>query len=442
MTFLSDLLEEDSTDFDSSAVFAPGPLRDLSDAAREEYWATLALRHCKGLGVRSLLKLLWGFGSACVACKSLPQWGQFVARGLAAEFQTEHWRTKATEEWHRAKDSDALILLWKSSLYPQCLRQLVDAPALLYLRGDCSLLQTPCVAVVGSRSPTRRGADLARIFGRDLAAAGITVVSGMALGIDYAAHVGALAQPGRTIGVLGTGIDIIYPRANVPLFSQMVEGGLLVSEFPLGTAPNAVNFPIRNRIISGLSLGVLVVEAAVRSGSLVTAHYALEQNREVFAIGGLPMDAHSRGCQDLIRQGAQAVFSAEDILRDLQINLNQYCARSAVVPAPSVRLPLQDPPPDISASPPHSEEQNFGAGLIPDVGACPSQKPPCQEAKILLTSDIPAAIIACLRERGPLQVDGLSAFLGISTEELASPLLGLELTGQVEIAPGSFYKIT
>lgn len=418
-------LEEDQAVFDASGDYAPAPLSQLAEAAREEYWAVLALRRCKGLGVRRIVRLLRGFGSAAEACRRPDQWEQFVPQAVAAEFQTGRWRDAATEEWRNAQKSNAHILLWKSSHYPQLLRQLADAPSLLYLQGDATLLQAPAVAIVGTRNPSRKGVEMAAAMGRDLAAAGITVVSGLALGIDRAAHSGAMGRPGRSIGVLGTGVDKIYPYANKDIFGLMARDGLLVSEFPPGTAPNAQNFPIRNRIISGLSLGVLVVEAAAKSGSLLTASLALEQNREVFARP--PMDNSSLGCQNLLRQGATPVFSADDILQDLQSSLQGF--RQVMSPPPSARLrpPLLTPPD------------------VPERAVPPNVQPkeaPCVEAQALLASDVPAAAMASLREHGPMQIDALGARTGLSTSDLATALLGLELTGQIQLLPGSFYKAT
>ncbi|MYM63746.1 DNA-processing protein DprA [Pseudomaricurvus sp. HS19] len=203
--------------------------------------------------------------------------------------------------------------------YPELLRQISQPPPLLYLLGNAALLESPQVAFVGSRRATRGGLHNSQEFARYLAAAGITITSGLALGIDAAAHRGALAASGATVAVLGTGIDCIYPRSNRQLAEEIVAaGGLLVSEFAPGTGPHAANFPRRNRVVSGLSLGVLVVEAALQSGSLITARLALEQNREVFAIPGSIHNPLSRGCHALLRDGATLVETAMDIAAGLQ----------------------------------------------------------------------------------------------------------------------------
>lgn len=203
--------------------------------------------------------------------------------------------------------------------YPEMLREIKRPPPILYVAGDASLLSFPQIAVVGSRNPTPSGRGSAYEFSKALASAGFTITSGLALGIDAAAHQGALACQGKTLAVLGTGIDQVYPQRNKQLADQIVAGGgALVSEFPLGTAAQPANFPQRNRIISGLSCGTLVVEAAVRSGSLITARYALQQNRELFAIPGSIHNPLARGCHALIKEGAKLVETAEDIAEELK----------------------------------------------------------------------------------------------------------------------------
>lgn len=206
-----------------------------------------------------------------------------------------------------------------SEHYPHLLREIRRAPPLLYVWGDPTVLSLPQIAVVGSRSPTPGGRDNATQFARELASAGVTITSGLALGIDIAAHQGTLSANGKTIAVLGTGIDQIYPQRHFQIAQEIVNhGGAVITEFPLGVQPLPANFPQRNRIISGLSLGVLVVEAAVKSGSLITARYALQQNREVFAIPGSIHNPLSRGCHALIKDGAKLVETAQDIVDELQ----------------------------------------------------------------------------------------------------------------------------
>ncbi len=203
--------------------------------------------------------------------------------------------------------------------YPPLLRDIKRAPPLLYVWGDPTLLNLPQIAIVGSRSPSAGGRNNAQAFGQGLAAAGFTITSGLALGVDIAAHQGALTAQGRTLAVLGTGVDQIYPARHIHIAEQIVaKGGAIISEFPIGTSALPSNFPQRNRIISGLSCGVLVVEAAIKSGSLITARYALQQNREVFAIPGSIQNPLSRGCHSLIKDGATLVESVDDIVEELQ----------------------------------------------------------------------------------------------------------------------------
>lgn len=209
------------------------------------------------------------------------------------------------------------LLVWSDPDYPPLLREIPDPPVMLYVMGDRRVLSRPQLAIVGSRNPTPMGRENARAFAKSLAGAGLVITSGMALGIDGAAHRGALEAGGKTIAVAGTGLDRVYPSRHRDLAHDIVRHGALVSEFPLGTPPKPENFPVRNRLISGLSLGTLVVEAALQSGSLITARLATEQGREVFAIPGSIHSPQSRGCHALIRQGVKLVETAQDILEEL-----------------------------------------------------------------------------------------------------------------------------
>lgn len=298
---------------------------DMDDRARREYWAGLALRHCRGLGARSCCRLLRHFGSAFAALEGRERWADAgVDKGKAAELSTGSWRVTARAEWDAVRDLDAVVVQWHEAAYPALLRTLPDAPVLLYCLGDLSLLANPAVAVIGSRKATPRGQALAGHMAGAFASWGITVVSGMAWGIDKAAHEAALGRTGSSIAVLGTGIDVPYPRANTRLYDRMAAKGLLVSEFAPGTPALRENFPVRNRIISGLSLGVVVVEAASRSGTLITSRLALEQGREVYAVPGAALSGQSLGCQELVRQGAKPVFAPEDVLEDLAGPLRDF----------------------------------------------------------------------------------------------------------------------
>ena len=236
--------------------------------------------------------------------------------------------------WLAAADEHH-ILTWDSPEYPALLKEITDPPVVLYAKGQLACLKQPTLAVVGSRNPTITGSENARQFAKAIASHGITIVSGLALGIDAEAHQGCLDARGQTIAVLGTGIDQIYPYRHRGLSLQIAQNGLLISEFPLKSPPSAGHFPRRNRIISGLSLCTLVVESAIKSGSLITARMALEQNRDVLAIPGSIHNPLARGCHYLLQQGAKLVTSVADVLEELRIDSEQQTADKAILPLAS-----------------------------------------------------------------------------------------------------------
>lgn len=405
--------------------FSPGRLAELDESGRREFWATLALRHTPGLGARRQARLLRKFGSALAACEHCESWREAgVPVECANAYKCQAWRESAKSEWNAARSLEASLLLWSSAAYPQCLRSIPDPPALLYCVGNIGLLSGPCIAIVGTRQPTEHSRHVTAAFAASLAQCGITIVSGMAMGIDREAHLGALKGAGSSMGVLGTGIDIQYPKSNRDIYAQMRDSGLLISEFQPGLMPASANFPIRNRIISGIALGVIVIEAATRSGSLITARLALEQNREVFAVPGPALNAHSLGCQNLVRQGARAVFCVDDILRDLQENLRPYVLSR---PGICTSLPPEAAPekPDRpKKAKPHSQEEP--PGLAPALTALMSE------------SD---KILSCFRESDTLDLDGLAAVSGMDPTALNAALLGLEMAGRIERLPGARYRL-
>ncbi len=243
-----------------------------------------------------------------------------VIGGPAARTLLDHDATPAVEvalEW-LSQPGNRLLTLGDEA-YPAALLEIPDPPVALYVKGDAALLSRPSLAVVGARNATPQGEANAESFSRALSEAGLCIVSGLALGIDAAAHRGGLAGPGSTVAVIGTGADRIYPARNAALARQIAEAGVIVSEFPLGIGPLAHNFPRRNRLIAGLAQGVLVVEAALKSGSLITARLATDCGREVFAIPGSIHSPVARGCHQLIRDGAKLVESAVDILDELRL---------------------------------------------------------------------------------------------------------------------------
>lgn len=277
-------------------------------------WLTLCLT--PGLGTAPLRRLLQEFGLPenilAADPNALTRIAGVAAGGLksgAAQPAVDHALKWAAQPGHH-------VVTLADSAYPRMLLEISDPPPLLYARGRADLLGRPALAVVGSRNGTAQGLRNAEAFARSFSEGGLTIVSGLALGIDAAAHRGGLAGTGSTIAVLGTGIDVVYPKSNAALFERIAEQGLLVSEYPLGTPSIAHNFPRRNRLISGMSRGCLVVEAAMGSGSLITARMAAEQGREVFAIPGSIHSPLSRGCHSLIKQGAKLVDAAEDVLAE------------------------------------------------------------------------------------------------------------------------------
>lgn len=228
---------------------------------------------------------------------------------------------QADLDWQNSA-SDNHILVWSSPAYPVLLKEIADPPVVLYAKGQLSAFEQPLLAIVGSRNPSVTGSENAKNFAKELSLYGITIVSGLALGIDGQAHIGCVEAEGKTIAVLGTGINCIYPRRHSQLAAQITQNGLLISEFPLNSPPIAGHFPRRNRIISGLSLCTLVIEAAIKSGSLITAKMALEQNRDVLAIPGSIHNPLARGCHHLLQQGAKLVTSVTDVLEELRIESN------------------------------------------------------------------------------------------------------------------------
>jgi DNA processing protein len=291
---------------------------------------------------------------------------------------------------------DNHIVHWGGRHYPELLARIDDPPTLLYVHGKPDVLHLPALAIVGSRNPTRGGMENAYRFGHHLAGAGFSIVSGLAQGIDAAAHEAALSAHGPTVAVLGHGIDRVYPAANRGLAHRIAEDGALVSEYPLERPPRREHFPQRNRLISGLGLGTLVVEAARRSGSLITARLAAEQGREVFAIPGSIHNALSRGCHQLIRQGAKLVESAGDIIEEL---------------APLVGHLMQNAEPDVADDERVAQRDADYEKLLRALG------------------------------HDPATADELAGASGLTIAQVSSMLLILELEGKVEALDGGQYGI-
>lgn len=280
----------------------------------------LALLRAPGVGPAAFVKLLSAFTDIKLLFNSsrseLADYG--FKPDLIDYLLAPDWKTVEREVRWQEKPNQRIVTINHSD-YPNQLRQISAAPPILFVKGRLEVLNTPQLAIVGARHPTTSGSQTAYNFAEALSASGVTITSGLALGIDGASHEGALAASGKTIAVLGAAIDKIYPARHQALAEKICEHGAIISEFPLGTLPLPEHFPRRNRIISGLSLAVLVIEAAIQSGSLITAKYALEQGRDVFAVPGSIHNPLAKGCHALIKQGAKLIESVADIMEELQL---------------------------------------------------------------------------------------------------------------------------
>ena len=309
-----------------------------STPCNDETAAWCALLRAPGVGGQTLNPLLAAVGSARQLIEDPPE---NTPKALRDYLRKPDWHgVEADIRWLEQPHNRLLRI--SDPRYPARLRQLPNPPSALFLHGDPDLLSLPQLAIVGSRNPSTGGRRNAHDFAAHLAAAGLVISSGLALGIDAACHQGALDADAPTVAVMGTGLDRVYPARHRDLARRIAEQGALVSEFPIGTAPRAENFPRRNRIISGLSLGTLVVEAAIRSGSLITARYAGDQGREVFAIPGSIHNPLARGCHHLIRQGAKLVETAQDVIDELGMLANScYPPDQTTVNAEAADEPLK-----------------------------------------------------------------------------------------------------
>ncbi|OUD15331.1 DNA-processing protein DprA [Thioflexithrix psekupsensis] len=383
-----------------------------TDSNDYEYW--LALARIPTLGAVTYARLLSQFGSPKAVFQASS--GEWLAAGLktsaiSALQQPEWAKVKQDLAWLQANPNNHLLTLTDPN-YPPLLRTIHDPPPILFVHGDVALLSQPQIAMVGTRHPSRQGEEIAREFAEHLAQAGFVITSGMAFGIDAAAHLGALQATGYTLAVTGTGLDRVYPRQHRELAHRIAEKGALVSELFPGTPAIAGQFPRRNRIISGLSLGVLVVEASSSSGSLITAHLAVEQGRDVFAIPGSIRNPQSRGCHTLIKQGAKLVETANDVMEELlaHLPLNGQTI--------GFDFPLKTISPPTTS---FSETQTVSHSDS-------------------MTTDDPdyARLLAHLVDK-PITVDSLVELSGLTVEAVSSMLLILELRGMVASQAGGMY---
>jgi DNA processing protein len=317
-------------------------------------------------------------------------------------FERETWKDEAASEEEAVSKAGMSYLVYTDEGYPERLKEIPDPPIILYTLGETSLLRRHCLAVVGSRQCMPYAKRMAERLCTDLVRAGLTIVSGFAQGVDRIAHTSCCRQQGTTIAVLGTGLDLVYPASNRDIWEPVLSSGLIVSEFPPRTLPEAKNFPYRNRIISGLSLGVLVVQAAAKSGSLITARLALEQNREVFAVPG-PVGDGYEGCHELIQSGAKLVQGVEDILEELRPVLG-------------------------------GDQECHGAPAACHV--------PGRVSLPVTSLDEPQRqVVLCLQKHGKLHIDSLTQILGWESNTVSQTLVMLEILQMVEQHAGMIYSV-
>jgi DNA processing protein len=364
------------------------------------YWLALALT--PGLGPARIKKLIERYGTAeHVFQASLTELEASGMQAVSAQsLATGKSLELAQEECTKAVEAGARIIAFSDPEYPARLKEIYDPPVILFVRGSVEVLAQPGIAMVGTRHPKPYGSGMAERLSTDLATRGLVIISGLARGIDTASHRGAVAAKGKTVAILGTGIDVIYPKENSRLAEQILAlGGALVSEFPIGTAPTPQNFPIRNRIISGMSAGVLVVEAAEYSGTRITSRCALEQNRDVYAVPGNVTNKGSWGPNTLIKQGAKLVATWEDVWEELPTD---------------IQLAL-------SAGRNESLEPET-ASLFPDELVSPHEK----------------KIMKLLKADESTHIDQLVELLEaeMSSSEIFAALFELELAGKIRQLPG------
>jgi DNA processing protein len=347
--------------------------------------------------------MLRRFGSARAALDMLPK---LARRGERSKTVTAVTRAEADAELAALHRAGARLVCRGEPLYPSALAAIEDAPPILTVLGQAELLEKPMVAVVGARNASANGRRLSRDLAAALGRGGLTVISGLARGIDAAAHLGALET--GTVAIVAGGVDVVYPAENQGLHEALARQGAIVAELPLGTEPQARHFPRRNRIISGMALGVVVVEAAARSGSLITARLALEQGRDVFAVPGSPLDPRCRGSNDLLRHGAILTEGAEDVLSQLR---------------PQLKHPSAPPPPRPSLPPP----------AIMGWPLAGTQAPVADDAALELITERLGPT--------PVAVDELVRQCHLSAAAVATLLLELELAGRVERHPGNLVSL-
>jgi len=387
---------------------AVGAVVRAVEASDQLAWMSLILS--PGMGATRTLRSMAKMGQPQeLLAMSLTELESVGLTAAAAQFVFDgRARAAAEAEIKRIDEAGASFLTYDDVAYPERLREIYDPPAVLWMRGEVKLLSQPGIAVVGTRRPSPYGAGMAQLLSRDLASRGVVILSGMARGVDTEAHKGALEARGRTVAVWGTGIDVIYPKENKRLAEQILEqGGTILSEYPMGTFPAPQNFPIRNRILSGMSVGVLVVEAAENSGTRITARCAMEQNRDVYAVPGNVTNKGSWGPNTLIKQGAKLTATWEDVWEDLPSN---------------VRVELES---RLGGGAGNESIGGGAASLFHDVELGPQER---------LVFDV-------LRHDELTQLDDLMERLegSLTSGEIFTVLFELELAGRVRQMPGKNY---
>ncbi|WP_034640995.1 DNA-processing protein DprA [Desulfovibrio inopinatus] len=426
----------------------------MTDDDVHEFWACLTLKHTQGMGPRTWRKILTFYETARNATAHVRSWSKdaVVSDRQLQAYLAESWRHGAEKEFEAAKRSRLPVMTWGHSKYPDHLKQIPDPPALLYYVGDVSLLNNPGVAVVGARDCTEYGLDATARIGRMLSDAGVTVVSGLAFGIDRQAHIAGLQGIGSSIAVVATGLDLVYPAQNMDVWKDLSAAGLVISEFAPGTKPTAANFPIRNRIISGLSLAVLVVEAAKKSGSLITARLAMEQGREVYALPGPYGLETYGGCHAIINSGARLFESVDAMLLELAPLLEAYLdypqRRAALIASrPSRELqtvrraPSKKQKPGIEQSrrdirPTASKDSRADLQSL-DIS---KQNIAPEVSKTVELSEQESQLMELLVDDDKVHIDTLGRSLAWDSSQVSSILLVLEVRGIVQKWPGMFYS--
>ena len=415
---------------------------------QKEIFACLALKHTPYLGPRVWKQLFSHFSSAYDSVQSADSWrslgveSRYLKRATEG-CRSEKWRSAAEEEFRAARKSGMDAVTWFDPRFPDALKDLEDPPCLLYVSGDVSLFNNPGVAVVGARECTPLGLEATGRISTQLSKCGITVISGLALGIDCRAHLGGLCGVGSSVAVLGCGLDVDYPKDNRDVRRRLEEKGLVVTEYGPGVRPRPEHFPVRNRLISGLALGVLVAEAAHDSGSLITARLAGEQGRDVFALPGPIGQPTFTGCHRLIKQGAALVEGAEDIVEILRYDFaRELEGISDPEPVPPDEKVGGDEPKVRSTRSGKAKAETEGLPLKREADPPeekPRNRPGAVEREGIELSGEERAVMSILDTADKVHIDALGRELGWAPHMVSKILIILEMKGAIQQLPGMWY---